>query len=641
MGRTPKLSSKSKQISQALKHPNYNSLIASSDCSIAVQKQVTDFYPVTRSRPFSTRNKEADSAQTAISPSPSVSQTLISDQSSKSTIDSDGFAIPFPISVANKTDESIPTTAGSPRSVSAPPTSHSTFTPTNSSSRSSSRSVTPATPIKRHALPLDHAENRATPSPFKRPKDCSTEPSRISTSNMMSSVVSSSLPTTPSAASTRIECGQSPLKGTPSARRRLVLTNRLEESPDFGPLYRSPLNPISEATPFIEKPSIPDLTLPHEPSHDLSPADEFLLTTRSSRSGETSSFAMPPHYAEVLDNLESTDRVLSLMFNRKQTCTFARLKSGVQQITRRHVLSISFHNRTFTIRQCKHCVCGCSPRNYEPSHLGQLRRVYPEAYNFRIDDRDESTSLANHEPSWNLVVEPNLTSDLPEASIAKSPNKSPQRSPKAHASASTPTLTPTRTPPTNEQPVHIRGVLSRLLSPSKAPELAAPATLFSPSKSPANAKPVLPLLSPTSPMSVSRAPPPSPAVRNSEKPKVAFNASRLLLRKGYFRSRLIERLRKYHRVRSLYTVHTRIAFHYEFRGTECLRVQEFMRKNGLSHEKCLNAWHPSFEAALEDRAVVPEIEPAPLPTPEGDEFDARPASACSSASSSAPSTPCK
>ena len=82
--------------------------------------------------------------------------------------------------------------------------------------------------------------------------------------------------------------------------------------------------------------------------------------------------------------------------------------------------------------------------------------------------------------------------------------------------------------------------------------------------------------------------------------------------------------------------------HYEYITVhECLRVQEFMRKNRLAHEKCLNAWHPRFEAALEDRSVVPEIEPAPLPTPAGDEFDARPASACSSASSSASATPCK
>ena len=345
MGRTPKLSSKSKQISQTLKHSTYNpssASIANSDCSVAVQKQVTDFYPVTRSRPFSTRNKEADLAHTVLSPSPSVSQTLISDQSTKSTIDSDGFAIPFSISVANKTNESIPITTGSPRSVSAPPTSLSSSTPTNPSSRSSSRSGTPATPIKRHALPLDHAETRATPSPFKRPKDCSTAPSRTSASTVMTGVVSSSLPTTPSAASTSIECGQPSLQGTPSARRRLVLTNRLEETPDVGPLYHSFLNPISESSPLFEKPTLPDSTLLHEPSRDLSPANEFLLTTQSSQSGETSSFAIPRHYAEILDNLESTDRVLSLMFNRKQTCTFARLKSGVQQITRRYAFITFF-----------------------------------------------------------------------------------------------------------------------------------------------------------------------------------------------------------------------------------------------------------------------------------------------------------
>lgn len=188
-------------------------------------------------------------------------------------------------------------------------------------------------------------------------------------------------------------------------------------------------------------------------------------------------------------------------------------------------------------------------RNYEPRHLGQLRRVYPEAFNFRIDDRDEPISLTSDEPTWNLVVEPNLTSDLPEAPLvgAKSPSESPLRvgSANEHASASS------SSSPPDDQPVRIRGVLSRLLSPSKALEASTQAALFSPSKralqSPA--KLVSPTPSPT-PMRVLHAPPPSPSIQKSaEKANVtAFTASRLLLRKGHFRSLLIDRLQKHHRV---------------------------------------------------------------------------------------------
>lgn len=347
MVKTPKLSSKSKKVSPKVDQSIYNSKnanIASSDSSASIQQQVTDFYHVTRKR-FETRNKETDKTLTAsLSPSPTLFRHLDSQQSSKPAIDSDGFAIPFPINATEKVDETTAITTCY-RSVSTPPTSHSS-TPTNSSSRSSSHSGTPATPIKRHALPLNHVDTRSTPSPLKRPKGCYTEPSRASPSSM-STVISSSLPSTPLAvASMSTECRQLQLKGTLAARRRLVLTNQPEESPDIGLFNRSPLNPIAETTSSPDKFGPADSIQHKGQRRDLLSSDEFLQTSPASPSRETRGYVMPRHYTEVLDNLESTDRVLSLMYNRKQTCTYARLKAGVQQITRRYFVHYLFYRFT-------------------------------------------------------------------------------------------------------------------------------------------------------------------------------------------------------------------------------------------------------------------------------------------------------
>lgn len=333
MGRTPKLLSKSKQNSKQLSSSQTNVSNNSNEFSSSIQRQVTDFYPVTRGRGFATRNKQKDLSNLSISPYKTISTISASDQSSKPNVDSDGFAVPFPITVSGNSGESNQSATFSTRSISEPPASHSSTTPTNPSSRSSSRSATPATPTKRHALTSEHEEASSTPSHLKRLKECSTEPSRNSSSTESSSLISSSLPSTPSAPNTNRENRQPSLKGAPAARRRLVLTSPPEESSVIAPLPL--LNTIAETTPFLEKPFPPDSTLP---SPDLLPSDEFLHTTRASQTPrETRALSMPRHYAEVLDNMESTDRVLSLMFNRKQTCTFSRLKSGVQQVTRRYI----------------------------------------------------------------------------------------------------------------------------------------------------------------------------------------------------------------------------------------------------------------------------------------------------------------
>lgn len=68
------------------------------------------------------------------------------------------------------------------------------------------------------------------------------------------------------------------------------------------------------------------------------------------------SLILPHSYNVLEDFFKSTDTVVSMMFNRSEVCTLAKVKAAVQEMTK---------------------------RNFEAKVLGQIKTVYPGAYEFK------------------------------------------------------------------------------------------------------------------------------------------------------------------------------------------------------------------------------------------------------------------
>ncbi|MBN3299416.1 CDT1 factor, partial [Amia calva] len=75
----------------------------------------------------------------------------------------------------------------------------------------------------------------------------------------------------------------------------------------------------------------------------------------------------------------SMDTIVSMLFNRLETVTFAKVKQGVQDMMR---------------------------KQFEESHVGQIKAVYPMAYKFRQEKNIPTFSNTVKKSSYQLTVEP-------------------------------------------------------------------------------------------------------------------------------------------------------------------------------------------------------------------------------------------
>ncbi|KAK9502567.1 hypothetical protein O3M35_011318 [Rhynocoris fuscipes] len=87
-------------------------------------------------------------------------------------------------------------------------------------------------------------------------------------------------------------------------------------------------------------------------------------------------FILPYHYRVLAETFRSVDTVVSIMQNRNETILFSKLKSSVQQLSR---------------------------KNLSESHLGQIATIFPKAYTFV---QQKVRILGNQNEAYELVIKP-------------------------------------------------------------------------------------------------------------------------------------------------------------------------------------------------------------------------------------------
>ncbi|XP_061166434.1 DNA replication factor Cdt1-like [Saccostrea echinata] len=95
------------------------------------------------------------------------------------------------------------------------------------------------------------------------------------------------------------------------------------------------------------------------------------------------SLSLPYKYKLLEDMFRSMDTVVSMLHNRSEICTFSKLKTAVQEMTK---------------------------RNFEQRNVGQIKTVYPEAYTFRQEKGLPAFGGKSHD--YQLTVEPNFNDEL-------------------------------------------------------------------------------------------------------------------------------------------------------------------------------------------------------------------------------------
>nr|XP_015223487.1 PREDICTED: DNA replication factor Cdt1 isoform X2 [Lepisosteus oculatus] len=100
--------------------------------------------------------------------------------------------------------------------------------------------------------------------------------------------------------------------------------------------------------------------------------------------------SLPYKYKMLAEMFRCLDTIVSILFNRSETATFAKVKQGVQDM---------MHKR------------------FEESHVGQIKTVYPTAYTFRQEKNIPTFSDRVKQSSYQLTIEPVI--DMEEKSDAR------------------------------------------------------------------------------------------------------------------------------------------------------------------------------------------------------------------------------
>ncbi|XP_062587109.1 DNA replication factor Cdt1-like [Saccostrea cucullata] len=103
------------------------------------------------------------------------------------------------------------------------------------------------------------------------------------------------------------------------------------------------------------------------------------------------SLSLPYKYKLLEDMFRSMDTVVSMLHNRSEICTFSKLKTAVQEMTK---------------------------RNFEQKNVGQIKTVYPEAYTFRQEKGLPAFGGKSHD--YQLTVEPNFNDESENKLTTKS-----------------------------------------------------------------------------------------------------------------------------------------------------------------------------------------------------------------------------
>ncbi|XP_027862446.1 DNA replication factor Cdt1 [Xiphophorus couchianus] len=98
--------------------------------------------------------------------------------------------------------------------------------------------------------------------------------------------------------------------------------------------------------------------------------------------------SLPYQYKILAEMFRSMDTVVAMLYNRSETATFAKIKQGVQDMMH---------------------------RRFEESHVGQIKTVFPAAFSFRQQKNIPTFNSNVSRGSYQLTVEPVLSSDRNEA----------------------------------------------------------------------------------------------------------------------------------------------------------------------------------------------------------------------------------
>lgn len=101
------------------------------------------------------------------------------------------------------------------------------------------------------------------------------------------------------------------------------------------------------------------------------------------------SLTLPFKYRCLIEFFRSIDTVMQIMHNRKETITFRKLKPAVEELLKRNL--------------------------YE-KHLGQIKSLYPDAFNFK-QEKLRVYGIGVRKEQWELVIEPNLGSNSMSSDI--------------------------------------------------------------------------------------------------------------------------------------------------------------------------------------------------------------------------------
>jgi chromatin licensing and DNA replication factor 1 len=118
----------------------------------------------------------------------------------------------------------------------------------------------------------------------------------------------------------------------------------------------------------VEKPVIVDtpVTAAFEKYRDLASSDIDIKCT----------LTLPISYARILESFKGSDTIIKFLNNRQETCTFLKLKLGIQNITK----------HTFLLK-----------------HLAQIKTVYPLAYYYK-----QEKMFIDFKNDYHLTICPNL-----------------------------------------------------------------------------------------------------------------------------------------------------------------------------------------------------------------------------------------
>lgn len=124
-----------------------------------------------------------------------------------------------------------------------------------------------------------------------------------------------------------------------------------------------------------------ELEAPPEPEGEKTPAYQRYHTLAQD---VPPGLSLPYKYKVLAEMFRSMDTIVSMLFNRTETITFAKVKQGVQDMMH---------------------------KKFEESHVGQIKTVYPSAYTYRQERNIPTFSSTVKKSSYQLTMEPVIEED--------------------------------------------------------------------------------------------------------------------------------------------------------------------------------------------------------------------------------------